>query len=102
MPTGVCKFWRQENGYGFLRPDDGSADVFANVSTLSGDFSGLVTNQRVEWESGISQRTGREAATKVTLLEPILSPKREARAFRADDDDRDADEQLASTAFLQR
>lgn len=52
MPiTGTVKFFNTEKGYGFIRPDDGSRDVFVHVSavTTSG-LGGLNEGQRVSFE----------------------------------------------------
>jgi cold shock protein len=34
---GKVVFWNEDGGYGFVRPDDGSRDVFVHVSSLSGE-----------------------------------------------------------------
>ena len=49
--TGTVKFFNTDKGYGFIRPDDGSRDVFVHVSAVTG--SGLDTlneGQRVSFD----------------------------------------------------
>ncbi|WP_309125120.1 cold-shock protein [Kocuria sp.] len=51
MATGVVKWFNAEKGFGFIAPDDGSADVFAHFSAInSGGFRSLEENQRVQFE----------------------------------------------------
>lgn len=51
MTTGTVKWFNSEKGFGFIAPDDGSADVFAHYSAITGDgYRNLEENQHVEFE----------------------------------------------------
>jgi CspA family cold shock protein len=52
MATGTVKWFNSEKGFGFIAPDDGSRDVFAHFSAISGSgYRSLEENQRVEFET---------------------------------------------------
>lgn len=52
MATGIVKWFNAEKGYGFITPDDGSKDVFAHFSAITGGgYRSLEENQRVEFET---------------------------------------------------
>ncbi|THG29569.1 cold-shock protein [Naasia lichenicola] len=52
MATGTVKWFNAEKGFGFITPDDGSADVFAHFSAIeSSGYRSLEENQRVEFET---------------------------------------------------
>lgn len=51
MATGIVKWFNAEKGFGFIAPEDGSADVFAHYSAIQGNgFKTLNENDRVEFE----------------------------------------------------
>ncbi len=52
MATGTVKWFNSEKGYGFIAPDDGSADVFAHYSAIAatGGYRNLDENQKVEYD----------------------------------------------------
>ena len=51
MTTGIVKWFNGEKGYGFITPDDGTADVFAHLSAIqSSGYRSLEENQRVEFD----------------------------------------------------
>jgi len=67
MTQGTVKWFNAEKGFGFIAPEDGSADVFVHYSEISGaGFRSLDENQRVEFEVG--QGAKGPQATGVTAL----------------------------------
>jgi len=52
MATGTVKWFNSEKGYGFIAPDDGTADIFAHFSAIAGDgFKELREDQKVEFDA---------------------------------------------------
>lgn len=52
MADGTVKWFNAAKGYGFITPDDGSADVFAHFSAVEGSgYRELTEGQRVSFES---------------------------------------------------
>ena len=53
MPQGTVKWFNSSQGYGFIAPDDGGADVFVHHTAILADgFRNLEENQRVEFTAG--------------------------------------------------
>ena len=51
MATGTVKWFSAEKGFGFITPEDGSADVFVHFSAITGDgYRNLEENQKVEYD----------------------------------------------------
>ena len=69
MPTGRCKFFNSERGFGFIKPDDNpQEDVFVHCSQLNMGRAHLIVDERVQFEIGPNPRNGRSHATNVRLL----------------------------------
>ncbi|OBH35592.1 cold-shock protein [Mycobacterium intracellulare] len=67
MTQGTVKWFNGEKGFGFIAPDDGSADVFVHYSEIQGGgYRSLDENQRVQFEVG--QGAKGPQATGVTAL----------------------------------
>lgn len=51
MATGTVKWFNDAKGFGFITPDDGSADVFAHFSQITQDgFKSLKEGEKVTYE----------------------------------------------------
>lgn len=48
MQEGVVKFFNTEKGFGFIKPDDGSEDIFVHATGVS---EPIRENERVSFET---------------------------------------------------
>ena len=52
MADGTVKWFNAAKGYGFITPDDGTADVFAHFSAVEGSgYRELIEGQKVSFVS---------------------------------------------------
>ena len=64
MATGTVKFFNTQKGFGFIRPDDGSKDVFVHISAVQrAGLTSLVEGQKISYEV-ITER-GKQAASNL-------------------------------------
>ena len=65
MVTGIVKWFDDKKGFGFVKPDDGTEDVFAHYSAIATSDSGarksLNENQKVSFEI-VQGPKGKQAA----------------------------------------
>ncbi len=65
--TGTVKWFNADKGFGFIAPDDGSADVFAHFSAIQGGgYRSLEEGQKVQFDTEQGQK-GPQAANIVRL-----------------------------------
>jgi cold shock protein len=51
MATGTVKWFNTQKGYGFIQPDDGSADVFVHISAVERSGIGYLNEgQKISYE----------------------------------------------------
>jgi cold shock protein len=67
MQTGTVKWFNDAKGFGFIAPDDGSPDVFAHYSAVTGSgFRSLKEGQKVSFTTTTGPK-GVQAATITPL-----------------------------------
>ncbi|MCB1423474.1 MAG: cold-shock protein [Nitratireductor sp.] len=50
--NGTVKFFNSDKGYGFIKPDDGSKDIFVHISAVQASgLTELTENQKVAFET---------------------------------------------------
>ena len=66
MATGTVKWFNPEKGFGFITPEDGSADVFVHFSAISGEgYRNLEEGQKVEFDVTQGQKGPQAESVRV-------------------------------------
>ena len=64
--AGQVKWFDLTKGYGFIKPDDGGADIFFHVSALQ-EGDEITEGKAVSFETGPDLKTGKIKAISVDL-----------------------------------
>ena len=69
MTTGTVKWFNPDKGYGFIEPDDGTADAFVHISAVqSAGLTTLADGQKVSYDLQPG-RGGKSSAENLSLIE---------------------------------
>jgi len=74
VAQGTVLRWFDSKGYGFIRPNDGSVDVFVHASQLrSIGLSMLTEGTVIEFDTAPSPRSNREMAVNIRVIKETVS-----------------------------
>ena len=66
MSTGTVKCFNATKGFGFIQPDDGSADVFVHVSAVErAGMRTIVEGQKLGYEMVRDNKSGKMSADQL-------------------------------------
>jgi CspA family cold shock protein len=66
MATGTVKWFNTAKGYGFIKPDDGSKDIFVHITAVErAGLRSLNEGQKVNYE--VQAERGKEAAVNLKV-----------------------------------
>jgi cold shock protein len=66
---GTVKFFKTDKGYGFIKPDDGQADIFVHITAVErAGLKSLSQGQRISFEVEPDKKGKGPKAVELTLL----------------------------------
>ena len=67
MATGTVKWFNATKGFGFIQPDDRSADVFVHISAVErAGMRSLNDGQKIKYEFVQDKRSGKSSAEQLS------------------------------------
>jgi len=68
MDTGTVKFYNDQKGFGFIRPDHGDKDIYIHVTALErASISGLHEGQKVKYDTRSDPANGKTAVGSIEI-----------------------------------
>lgn len=69
MATGTVKWFNSVKGFGFIQPEDGTADVFVHISAVErAGIGNLHEGQKLSYEVERDPRKGKSSAVNLRAL----------------------------------
>ncbi len=68
MATGTVKWFNTTKGYGFIQPDDGTADVFVHISAVERSGINIHEGQKLDYELQRDPKKGKSAAANLKAV----------------------------------
>jgi len=69
MSNGTVKWFNATKGYGFIQPEDGSADVFVHISAVErAGMGNLKEGQKLSFDTEADPRKGKVSAVNLKAL----------------------------------
>lgn len=66
--TGTVKFFNLDKGFGFIKPDNGGADIFVHISAVQASgLTSLEENQNVSFDTEPDRRGKGPKAVNLSL-----------------------------------
>ncbi|WP_018236637.1 cold-shock protein [Ensifer sp. BR816] len=67
--TGTVKFFNTDKGFGFIKPENGGADIFVHISAVQASgLSGLSENQKVSFDTEPDRRSKGPKAVNLQIV----------------------------------
>ena len=67
MSTGTVKFFNTQKGFGFISPEDGSADMFVHITAIqAAGLDSLNEGQKVSFD--VEDNRGKDTAANIKVI----------------------------------
>jgi cold shock protein len=69
MTQGTVKFYDDQRGFGFIKPEDGGKDVFVHISAVErAGMRALNEGQKIAFDVVADRRTGKSTADNLQAV----------------------------------